>query len=252
MHEKTAFITGASSGLGRALAERLASRGTHVVIAARREDALEDVRRGIEARGGKATVVPLDVCDPDRAVAEIQRVDDDLGGLDLVIANAGIGGLEHARDVTWKSTAQTLQVNVVGAFATLTAVLGRMVTRRRGHLVGVSSLASYRGLPQSAAYSATKAALSIFLEGLRVDLHGSGVAITDVRPGFVRTPIDRGQLAEPPFMMEVEPAIDAILAGIDARRAVVAFPFPLAQLAALSRYLPDALYDIAVRRASPV
>src|SRR5262249_27813517 len=132
---RTAFITGASAGIGRALAERLASRGTTVALAARREDLLEDVRKGIEAKGGRALVVPVDAARADAIVAAMERADDELAGIDLVVANAGIGGNVHASQMTWAKIAPIFQLNVMGAIATLTALLPRMSARGRGHIV---------------------------------------------------------------------------------------------------------------------
>lgn len=251
MNERTAVVTGASSGLGQALAARLAARGTHVVLAARRASLLEDLRASIERTGGKATVLELDVADTGAVVASLQRVDDELGGIDLVLANAGIGLNRDGKELAWEHVEPVLRVNVLGAFATLTALLPRMVARGQGHLVGVSSLAQYRGLPTGAAYSASKAAVSTFLEGLRVDLHGTGVAVTDIRPGFVRTPILHESIRDQRYVMELEPAIDIVLAAIDEKQSVCAFPFPLAQVAAASRLLPNALYDRLIKRLQP-
>ena len=243
-----ALVTGASSGIGRALALRLAKRGYDVAIAARRRPLLEEVAAEVKAAGGRALVVEIDIADAEATVTAVERAWDELGALDLVIANAGFGGDVHATKLTWADVAPIMRVDALGAMATLTAALPRMVTRGRGHLVGVSSLAGYRGLPTSAAYSAAKAALSIFLESLRVDLGPSGIAVTDVRPGFIATNATRDATYPMPFLMQLEPAVDRILAGIDARDAVVAFPLPLVGLLSGSRLLPTAAYDRLVRR----
>lgn len=245
---RTAFITGASAGIGRALAERLAARGTTVALAARRKDTLDEVRRAIEAKGGRALAVPLDVARPDDVVAAIEALERDLGGLDLVVANAGIGGATPAARITWASIAPMLQINVMGAIATLAAALPAMIARGRGHLVGISSLAGIRGLPKTATYSASKAALSTFLEGLHVDLQGSGVFVTDVRPGYVKTDLTAGRSYAMPMLMELEDAVDEIVEGLDAGRPVVAFPRPLAAALGATRVLPPGAYARVARR----
>jgi short-subunit dehydrogenase len=250
MRERTALVTGASSGIGRALAERLAARGTEVALAARRVSLLERVRRGIEERGGRARAYELDVTDPDATVATVERAWDELGGLDLVVANAGIGPTVHATELTWRAAAPILMTNVLGSIATLTAALPRMVARRSGHLVGISSLAGYRGLPTSATYSASKAALSTFLEGLRVDLHDAGVRVTDVRPGFIETAATAEATYPMPLLMKLDDAAERILGAIDAAQPVFAFPLPLAGLLASSRALPNAVFDTVVRMLS--
>src|SRR5689334_23310439 len=140
MEFRTALVTGASSGIGAALSRRLADRGTHVVLCARRAAELESLAEDIRATGRKATVRVVDVGDPDAAVAAIREIDDQVGGLDLVVANAGVGE-KSRKPPSWETARAMCHVNFTGAIATLTAVLPRMLERKRGHLVGVSSLA---------------------------------------------------------------------------------------------------------------
>ncbi len=244
---RNALITGASSGIGAALAEALAARGCHVVLAARREDALQAVATRIRAAGGTATVQVLDVRDAEATVATLQRLDEEQGGLQLVVANAGVSRWTPAAEVTWEQAAAIVDVNVRGATATLLALLPRMVQRGSGHLVGISSLAGYRGLPRHAVYSASKAYLSVLLEGLRVELRGTGVAVTDVRPGFVRTPMTAKNTFRMPFLVEPEEAAEHILAGIERRAPVVTFPWQLATVVRATRLLPAGLWDEVAR-----
>lgn len=244
---RTALITGASAGIGRALAERLASRGTEVVLVARRADLLEEAVRAIVAKGGRARALAVDVSQPDRVVEAIERIDRELP-LDMVVANAGIAGSVSAQTMTWKGIAPLLQLNVMGAIATLTAALPGMVARGRGHVVGVSSLAGIRGLPHTAPYSASKAAVSTFLESLTVDLENSGVFVTDVRPGYVKTDLTANRDIKMPMLMELADAIDIIVAGLDHGDPVVAFPKRLAAALGASRVLPIRTYGKLVRR----
>jgi len=245
---KTALITGASAGIGRGLAERLAARGTTVALVARRAELLEEVKETIEAAGGRAIVVTVDAASPDKVVETIERVDRELGGLDMVVANAGIGGTVHATEMTWAKVAPTLQLNIMGAIATLCAALPGMVARGRGHVVGVSSLAGIRGLPKTAPYSASKAALSTFLESLAVDLEGSGIFVTDIRPGYVKTDLTAGRSYKMPMLMELADALDIIVDGLDRGAPVVAFPGPLASALAATRLLPVRAYGRLARR----
>jgi short-subunit dehydrogenase len=145
---RTALVTGASSGIGQALAERLAANGTLVVLAARRADRLHAVATSIEADGGEARVEPMDVGDTTATVARIRALDAELGGFDLVIANAGVG-MKHKGLPTysWEAMAGTCHVNFCGAAATMTAVLPQMVERGKGHVVGISSIASFTPIP---------------------------------------------------------------------------------------------------------
>jgi short-subunit dehydrogenase len=243
-HElRTAFITGASGGIGEALARLLADHGLEVGIAARREDELARIADEIARAGGRARPYPLDVTDPARVQATLGRADDELGGIDLVIANAGIAAMRWSGKTDWAHCAPMLGVNVIGATATLIALLPRMVERKRGHVVGVSSIAAYRGLPKLAVYSASKAYLSAFLEALRVDLAGAGVHVTDVRPGYVRTAMNADSKRKLPFLMEASAAAQEIWDAIVARKAVHAFPLPVATAMRSIALLPNVFYD---------
>ncbi|WNG23154.1 SDR family NAD(P)-dependent oxidoreductase [Cystobacter fuscus] len=243
MSYRTALVTGASSGLGRGLALWLGKRGVKVYAAARRLSRLEELAQQGKAVGATIEPVELDVSQADVTLARVRELDDACGGLDLVVANAGVGFPTNARNFPWEDARRVIDVNVTGAAATLSAVLPRMVERDRGHLVGISSLASCRGLPQNAAYSASKAFLDTFLESLRVDLHGTGVRVTCIRPGFVKTEITAAIQHPMPFLLEAEPAVElmgqAILRGDD----VYGFPWPMARAVGMARWVPNALFD---------
>ena len=244
---RSAFITGASSGIGAALAKRLAQSGIEVGLAARRETELAVLAEEIRAAGGRAKVYPLDVTDAPAVTRTVLRADEELGGLDLVIANAGVGKSRWSGKLSWEDCEPTLQVNVIGATATLLAAVPAMVERGRGHLVGVSSLAAYRGLPKNAVYSASKAYLSILLEGLRIDLASAEIAVTDIRPGYVKTAMTEGN-KKMPFLLEAEGAAREIMDAIAARKDVHAFPFPMAMGMRSVASLPNAIYDRLVNR----
>lgn len=248
---RTALVTGASSGIGAALAKKLGNSGVEVVLAARRTALIEELAEQIQRRGGRARTLPLDLAQPGDAVRAIRRIDEELDGLELVIANAGVSGLRWSGALSWEDCIDIIDVNVRGAIATLTAVLPRMVERRRGHLVGISSMAAYRGFPHNACYSGSKAFLSTFLESLRVDLAGSGVVVTDARPGFVRTAM-AGDEREPKFfMIDAERAAEHVLRAIARRQGLVAFPWPTAALVRSLASLPAPLYDRAARTMRP-
>ncbi len=247
---RTALVTGASSGIGAALARALAREGIEVVLAARREAALHELAATIAHDGGKARVLALDVSDPELTFTKIQAIDDEIGGLDLVVANAGVGQQRWAGKLDWQACSQVIDVNVRGAVATLVAVLPRMIERGRGRLVGISSVAQYRGLPKNASYSASKAFLSTFLESLRVDLRHTGVAVTDVRPGFVDTPLS-ASIPRKPFEIDADAAARLILASITRRQRVLVFPLPMRILGALLTVMPSAIYDPVVGPSKP-
>jgi short-subunit dehydrogenase len=243
-----ALITGASSGIGRALAERLARKGTHVVVAARRQAELDTLVESIERAGGSAEALVLDVADSDAAFATIQALDARLP-LDLVVANAGIATPTPAKRIEWKKVAQVFDINVLGATATLCAPIAGMLQRGRGHIVGVASLAGYRGLPGSAAYSSSKAALIAFLDSLRVDLARTPIAVTTICPGYIVTDLTadkpRGTM---PFLMPLDEAADIIERAIEARVPLCAFPAPMAALARTALVMPTSMFDWLARR----
>ncbi|MFW5877381.1 MAG: SDR family NAD(P)-dependent oxidoreductase [Myxococcota bacterium] len=246
---RTAFVTGASSGIGAELCKRMAGEGIEVGLAARRRDQLESLAEEIRAAGGRARVYPLDVGDGEQTVQTVQKADDEMGGLDLVVANAGVGKEGWLGKATWAGCKPTIDVNVSGAVATLVAIAPRMAERKRGHLVGVSSLAQYRGLPRNGLYSATKAFLANFLEGLRIDLRGVNVAVTDARPGFVRTPMTAKNEFPMPFLLDVDDAVDIMWKGIRKKDAVVAFPWQLATVMRTTTAIPSSIWDRAMTRA---
>jgi short-subunit dehydrogenase len=245
---KNALITGASSGLGRGLTLWLAKRGIRIHACARRLDQLEKLAQDAKAAGGDVVPVAMDVVDTDGAVKAIQRIDDACGGLDLIIANAGVGA-DMSRDrFGWESVKKTLQVNVMGAAATLTAVLPRMVERKRGHVVGISSLAAYRGLPRAATYSGSKAFLHTFLEGVRVDLKHKGIRVTSIHPGFVKTEMTADAKTPMPFLMDLDPAIERIGRAILRADSEFAFPWQMSTAISLVKLFPNGLYDVAAKR----
>jgi short-subunit dehydrogenase len=141
-----------------------------------------------------------------------------------------------------------IDVNITGVVATLTAVTERMVDRKKGHLVATSSLAGFRGLPRWAMYSGSKAFVSIFLESLRMDLRSTGVLVTDVRPGYVKTPLTEGATKPMPFLIEVDRAASLIWRGLRAESSIVEFPWPLAAALRASKAMPRALFDPVAKK----
>lgn len=235
------LITGASSGIGRHLALRMAAAGDAVALLARREDLLEGVAEQIEAGGGRALVLACDVTDREAvrdAVAEAERR---LGPLDVLVANAG-GGVPTFVDAFRAAEVEaTLALNVVGVANCVEAALPGMLARGAGQLVAVSSLAGSRGLPTGGAYAAAKAALNAMMESLRIDLRGRGVAVTVVAPGPVR--LKAKSRKSHLFSVDVEEAAARIEDAIRRRRAWKSFPRSVAWPVALGRLLPVAVYD---------
>lgn len=238
----TALVTGASSGLGRALALRLAADGVDVVLGARRVEALSTLRDTIVEAGGHADVEPMDVSRCDDLVQQIAAIDERKNGLDLIVANAGIGPPADAEPYSWRAISGPCHVNFCGAAATLTAVLPQMVQRGRGHLVGICSLASFGALPASASYCAPKAGLSMLLDCLRLDVEQHGVTVTTVNVGFVSTPmVAHRPTSEMPQLLTPEAAATHIVSRLQHKPSDITFPQPLALSVRLFSKMPLAL-----------
>ena len=246
--KKIVLITGASSGIGRAIAVELGRRGAAVGLLARRAEELIKVAEEVEGAGGRALTLPADVRDAEEVARAVTRVEEQWGSVDVLIANAGIATVGSATDMRAGDVSDLISINFLGAVNAVTAVVPGMIRRGRGHLVAISSLASFRGLPKSAAYSASKAAMSTFFESLRVDLRRSGIAVTTIHPGFIRTPLTAGRKSLP-FLVEVDVAARKIVRAVEQGRKTYAFPWQLAGLVRLAKLMPNALYDrIASRK----
>jgi short-subunit dehydrogenase len=247
---KVVLITGASSGIGRALAIELGRRGATVGLLARRVDALRELAVEVERAGGRALALPADVRDAAQVRAAAGELRARFERIDVLIANAGIASTAHITELRAEDVNEVMSINVVGAANSVTAVLPEMVARGRGQLVAISSLSAYRGLPKSAAYCASKAALSAFFESVRIDLRGTGIDVTIIHPGFIKTPLTAGRKAEMPYLMELDDATKKIVRAIETRRKSYAFPWQLASVVRAAMLFPIPLYDKIVSRRS--
>ncbi|MDT5124150.1 MAG: hypothetical protein QOC96_3632 [Acidobacteriota bacterium] len=248
--QKVVFITGASSGIGRALAVELGRKGAWLGLLARRGETLREIAKEVEEAGGRALALPADVRDADAVRVAADKLRAEFGRIDVLVANAGVGVTTDAKDLQAQEVADVIGINVLGAVNSVTAVLPEMLKPGSGQLVAISSLAAYRGLPKSGAYCASKAAVSAFFESLRLDLRGSGVDVTIIHPGFIKTPLTAGRHAQMPFLMELDDAIKKIIRAIEARKKSYAFPWQLATIVRAGRLMPTALYDRIATRNS--
>jgi short-subunit dehydrogenase len=247
--EKVVLITGASSGIGRGLGVELARRGAAVGLLARRVDSLEEIVAEIESAGGRAIALPADVTCPDEVRSAACALRRKFGYIDVLIANAGVGATTYAVDLCEKEVAELIKVNVIGVVNSVTAVMPHMIQRGQGHLVAISSLASYRGLPKSAAYCASKAAVSALFESLRIDLIGTGIDVSIIHPGFIKTPLTAGR-KRMPYLMELDDAVNKMVHAIEKRKKSYAFPWQLANIVRACMLLPIPLYDWIAARNS--
>jgi short-subunit dehydrogenase len=240
---KVVLITGASSGIGRGLALDLARRGAAVGLLARRADLLQEVVAEIEAYGGKAAALPADVTDAKAVRVAVSALQNEFGPIDLLIANAGVGATTAGGKLEPEGVAKVFSVNVMGVVNSVTAVIPQMIERGCGQLAVISSLAAYRGLPKSAAYCASKAAVSSLFESLRLDLQPQGIDVTIIHPGFIKTPLTADRQAKLPFLLEVDDAVRKMIGAIEKRKKSYAFPWQLATIVRAGMLMPNFLYD---------
>ena len=242
------FITGASSGIGQALAWACLERGWAVALVARNVDALQQqlVQQGWPAERWR--VWSADVCDAVAMQAVAQACVSELGLPDVVIANAGISlgvDLAHAQDLP--VFARVMNTNVQGLVQTFQPFIAPMCERGAGQLVGIASVAGIRGLPGHAAYSASKAAVISCCESLRGELAGHGVRVSTIAPGYVATPLTARNRYGMPFLMQPQDFARQALRAIDSGVRLRVIPWPMAVVAAVLRLLPDALFDRLLR-----
>lgn len=248
--DKNVMITGASSGIGRGLALELARSGARVGLVARRADLLNEIVAEVEGRGGQALALPANVEDAAAMREAAEQMRRRFGPIDVLIANAGIGTTTDAAELDASEVARIFGVNVIGAASSVAAVVPEMVQRGRGQIVAISSLAAYRGLPKSASYGASKAAVSAFFESLRLDLQPRGIDVTIIHPGFIKTPLTAGRHAQMPFLMELDDAVAKIVTAIEKRKKSYAFPWQLATIVRAGMIMPNFMYDWISRRNS--
>lgn len=243
------FITGASSGIGQALARQYARAGWRLALVARRIDVLHDWARAQGLPVDRFTVHAADVREPDQIIEAARHCLAEQGLPDVVIAAAGISvGIDTAERADLDVLQDTFATNNLGLAATFHAFIAPMRAARRGTLVGIASMASIRGLPGHGAYCASKAAVVNYCESLRVELRGAGVRVVTILPGFIDTPMTRGNPYRMPFLMPAERFAAAAMRviGRGARRAII--PWPMALVALLLRVVPGSVYDRVIAR----
>jgi short-subunit dehydrogenase len=241
--DRVVFVTGASSGIGEALAIRLGERGARLALFARRADLLRALAGRIEARGGRAIVLAGSVTQRGAVVDAVRRASDALGPVDVLIANAGIGAPTPGVALDPVLATEIVEVNLVGALNSVSACLPSMLARGRGHVVAIASLAAFRGFPGSAAYCASKAGMRALFESLRVDLAPRGIRVTTVCPGYVDTPMVAASRSRMPFLQAADPSALRILRAIERGRREVLFPWQTVLLTRVLAALPAGLYD---------
>lgn len=245
---KTAWVTGASSGLGRALAVRLANENWQVFVSARRGEKLDEL--AAECPAGRIHPVAVDVTDRKAVARTVAGMIERRGHLDLAVLNAGTYEADGIETLSAETLERTIGLNLLGTVNCLDPVLNHFRERRSGHVALVASLSGYRGLPQAAGYGASKAALICLAESLHAEAHRVGIKVQVINPGFVKTPLTDRNDYPMPFLMPVDEAADALYRGLMSDRFEIVFPRRFAAILKLARMLPYGLYFPLVRRVT--
>ncbi|HEY4162448.1 MAG TPA: SDR family NAD(P)-dependent oxidoreductase [Dongiaceae bacterium] len=244
---RSILITGASSGIGEALALSYAAGGIRLVLGGRSVPRLEAIERQCRARGATVEFAAVDVTDR-LATADWILAADQRQPIDLVIANAGVSGGTLKGTEKESQARQIFAINVDGVLNTVFPLIPVMMSRRSGQIGLMSSLAAHRGFPGAPAYGASKAAVKVWGEALRGDLRPHGVGVSVIMPGFIKSPMTDANNFRMPFLMPVERAASIIRHGLEADRARIAFPWPTAAVAWLLGSLAPAITDPLLAR----
>ncbi|NOZ60996.1 MAG: SDR family NAD(P)-dependent oxidoreductase [Calditrichaeota bacterium] len=239
---KTILITGASSGIGRELAFQLANRGNRLLLIARREELLKEISGALSSAALPHRYFSCDVADA-AAVEKICRkiLSDELLP-DVLIFNAGVGGLFEIENIDSDRFEQIFRVNLFSVVYFLRHLLSPMLERNSGMIAAVGSLAGSRGMPRSAPYASSKAALGILLESLRIDLWKTKIKVSLISPGFVKTPMTDKNTHPMPFLITVEKAVKIIIRGLENEKTEIHFPKRLSFIAKAGKLLPNKIY----------
>ena len=244
MKTNSVVITGGSDGIGLEMAKAFARRGFKIGLLARSADKLAAGAKLCRELGApQAEIAAVDVGDFERLRAALAEMDRKLGGTEIFIANAGVGGTFHLAADNWADLLKTGQVNYLGAVAGLELMKMKMIERGSGTLVAVSSMAATKGMPLMSGYCATKAALSTYLQSIRIELKRKGVTTVSVEPGYIDTALTKKNKGTMPFMIPAEQAGREIAAGILAKKRLVITPKPYRVVKVLLKLLPDWLFE---------
>ena len=244
---QVAIDTGASSGIGWELAKLLAGQKCAVGVLARRKDRLETLVQEIQAAGGKAAYAVADVAERAQTVAAIHALRDQLGPIDLLIANSGVGVATLIEPMNTEEVELMFKVNTLGVVYSIEAVLPEMLQRGKGHLAAVSSMAAYLGMPGESGYCASKAAVNMYMHGLRLQLRYRGIDVSTICPGFIETPMTAHNKFKMPFVMTAARAAQKIVGALERKKKVYCFPWQMNLLMTLARFLPDWAIEWALR-----
>lgn len=235
---KKILITGAASGIGKDLSLVLHDWGAELFLID-----LKKVDLTLYENLKFVTSFEADVTNEESLIQIKNEIFKKIDSVDIIIAAAGVGGLNPGKNFSAQMDRKVMSINYFGTINSITPFLDSMIKKRKGQIVGISSLAAFRGLPAAASYSASKAAQMTMLESLRLDLLGSGVDVTCIHPGFVETPMANHSDFDMPFKVSARKSSLLILKAIKKRKKQYCYPWPMAILSKINRLLPNCVYD---------
>ena len=242
LKNKVVLITGASSGIGGAMAKKFALEGALLALTARRKEILDGFIENLEVKT-RAASYKCDVTNLDEIKSVYRQVKIDFGKVDIAVLNSGVSFRSGIKDFSSEKAKLIFDTNVMGIINFVEVLLPDFINERNGVIVGVSSLADSRGFPKSGFYCASKAAATIFLESLRVELKPFNVKVITVRPGFVKTPMTDKNEFFMPFLMEPDKAAEIIVNGIKKGKKRIQFPLAISLAVRFLRIIPDSVFE---------
>jgi len=247
LKNKVVLITGASSGIGEALAKKFAEEGALLALTARRKDILDRFAKNLEIKT-RVVSYKCDVTNLDEVRNVYRQIKIDFGKVDIALLNSGVSFRSAIKEFSAEKAKIIFDTNVMGIINFVEVILPDFISERSGIFVGVSSLADSRGFPKSGFYCASKAAASIFLESLRIELKPFNVKVITVRPGFVKTPMTDKNEFFMPLLMEPDKAAEIIVKGIKKGKKIIQFPLAISLAVKLLRIIPDSLFEYLASR----
>ncbi|OUS25746.1 short-chain dehydrogenase [Gammaproteobacteria bacterium 45_16_T64] len=240
--QKTAIITGASSGIGKALAFEMAQKGYNLGLVSRRLEALEQVRTDIKQQCSNninIEIETLDVAEDHTILPVLEKLSNTLGGTDIIVANAGITAVNRTGTGNFSVDRNVIQINLIGAMATVDAAAALFRKQKKGHIVGISSVTAWVGIPGSSAYSSSKAGFTTYLQAVRGELRKKNIQVTTIHPGFIDTDIAEN-MGSKPFVISAKKAAGQMLSAIEKKKSSVIVPnLPWSVVTKLITLLPE-------------
>lgn len=250
LKDKVVLLTGASSGIGYQLAKDLANEGAKLALLSRRLDILEKLSQALD----KKTFVRVYKCDvtiKQQVHETVVQIKKDFGKIDIAILNSGVGVNSSALDYNSDAAEKVFNTNVLGVIYFIEQLIPDFISEKRGAIVGLSSLGDGKGFPKSGFYSASKAALTILLESLRIELKKFNVKVVTVKPGFIKTPMTDKNKFKMPFLMNVEKASLIIINGLKKDKRIIEFPWQTTIGAKILKMIPTKWFEAFASNALP-